>query len=74
VIVAPNKLPEAKGIHPSDFILRTAMLAALQDMRDNPALLDWVFAACGRPADEGRVPGKQIQEGKQWFLNSKIPS
>jgi hypothetical protein len=74
VIVAPNKLPEAKGIHPSDFILRTAMLAALQDMRDNPDLLEWVFAAFkDDPTTKDEYRQKQIDEGKQWFLNTKIP-
>lgn len=64
------------GIAQTDVILRTALIAGLNDIRRNPWLLDYCFAQL--PADEltNRDPhygerGKE--EAKKWFLNTDIP-
>lgn len=64
---------EALGIFQSDVIIRTAIVAALADLRVNPQLLDYVFASL--PADEKtrRDYGeKSVAAAKKWFLNNKI--
>ena len=65
---------EAKGIHQSDVILRTALVAALADLRAHPDLLDYVFASL--PEDEltrKSYGEKSVQSAKDWFLKTNIP-
>jgi len=70
----PNTLPQAQGIHQSDFILRTAILAGLADLRGNPDLLDWVFNSLrSDPTTKEDKRAEQIAEAKSWFLRTKIP-
>jgi hypothetical protein len=65
---------EALGIHQSDVIIRTAIVAALADLRAKPFLLDYVFASL--PKDELTLKEygeKSVQRAKDWFLKTKIP-
>ena len=65
---------EALGIHQSDVIIRTAIVAALADLRANPWLLDYVFASL--PKDEMTMKDygeKSVEKAKEWFLKTKIP-
>lgn len=64
---------ESLGVFQSDVIIRTAIVAALADLRKNPQLLDYVFASL--PADEMTRKDygeKSVAAAKKWFLNTKI--
>src|SRR5574338_1571034 len=64
---------EALGIHQSDVIIRTAIVAALADLRADPRVLDYIFASL--PADEKTREDygeKSVAAAKKWFLNNKI--
>lgn len=57
---------EALGIHQSDVIIRTAIVAALADLRANPWLLDYVFASL--PKDEMTMKDygeKSVEKAKE---------
>lgn len=65
---------EAIGSHQSDIVIRTAIIAALADMRKNPWLLDYCFA--GLPKDEltAQAYGEQeVAKAREWFLKTDIP-
>lgn len=64
------------GIFQSDVVLRTALIAALNDIKKNPWLLDYVFAQL--PADpltnqDPHYGEKGKEEAKKWFLSTDIP-
>lgn len=62
------------GIMQSDIIIRTALVAALQDMRDNPWLLDYVFAWMIRDDQTAAQYGQmQVMEAKRWFMKTELP-
>lgn len=64
---------EAQGIFQSDIIIRTAIVAALADLRKNPHLLDYVFASL--PCDDVTRKDygeKSVAAARKWFLNNKI--
>jgi len=72
--LSPSLTTEALGIHQSDVIIRTAIVAALADLRANPWLLDYVFASL--PKDEMTMKDygeKSVERAKEWFLKTKIP-
>lgn len=62
------------GIHQSDLIIRTAIMAGLHELRQKPHLLDYCFASLPQDtmtaADYGE---KEIAEAKRWFLSTNIP-
>lgn len=67
-------VPEAHGIHQSDIIIRTALLAAIQDLRANPQLLDMVFSSLPRDSQTQAEYGeKSVDSAKQWFMKTDIP-
>lgn len=69
----PELTTEALGIHQSDVIIRTAVVAAIADMRANPWLLDYVFASLAQDAQTLKDYGeKEIQRAKDWFLKTNI--
>ena len=73
-ISMPGVAVEALGIHPSDVIIRTAIVAALADIRANPWLLDYVFAALPRDEQTYKDYGeKSVARAKEWFLKTDIP-
>ncbi len=62
------------GIHPSDIIIRSAIIDGLEDLRKNPWLLDYVFAALPKDAATSKKYGdKDIAAAKSWFLKTEIP-
>jgi len=70
----PPSVTEAQGIHQSDIILRTAIVAALADLRANPFLLDFVWASLPRDPLTLREYGElELQRAKEWFLQTDIP-
>src|SRR6185436_6449946 len=63
----------AIGIHQSDLILRSAIIAALKDMRRNPWLIDYVFANVAQDsltADE--FGEKEVRNAKDWFMKNDV--
>lgn len=72
--IVPLLVPEANGIHQSDVIIRTALVAALADMRANPWLLDYVFSSLPRDAQTFKDYGeKSVDAAKDWFLKTDVP-
>ncbi len=67
-------LTEAKGIHQSDVIIRTALIMAIQDLRANPWLLDHIFATLIEDVATAKQYGeKERAKAKEWFLATEIP-
>jgi hypothetical protein len=65
---------EVLGIHQSDVILRTAIIEAINDLRANPWLLNYVFASL--PLDKltaNDYGQKEIDRAKEWFVRTEIP-
>lgn len=70
----PSTVTEALGIHQSDIIIRTAIVAAIADLRAKPYLLDYIFASLPRDELTLRDYGeKEVQNAKDWFLKTDIP-
>jgi hypothetical protein len=70
----PSTVTKTNGIFQSDIILRTAIIAAIADVRANPWLLDYIFASLPKDNLTFRAYGEQeIQRAKDWFLNTDIP-
>lgn len=70
----PDDMRAAQGIFQSDIVLRTALVAGLADLRENPALLDYVFASLPKDALTYKVYGEeQVKMAKDWFLSQEIP-
>lgn len=64
----------AYGIFQGDIIIRTALVAALNDLRRNPWALDYVFSSLDKDELTKNVYGqKEIDKAKQWFLATDIP-
>ena len=62
------------GIHPSDVIIRSALIAAFADMRANPWVLDRVFASLVQDSLTTKDKGqRELQAAKNWFLRTNIP-
>jgi hypothetical protein len=71
--VSPKDSQEAYGIHQSDLIIRTAVIAALADLRANPWLLDYVFASLPKDELTRAVYGEQdVARAKEWILNTEV--
>lgn len=65
---------EALGIAQTDIILRTAIMAGLEDLRANPDLLDYVFSSLPRDPLTFRDYGEhEVDVAKKWFLSQDIP-
>ena len=72
--VLPAIPQSAQGIHQSDVILRTAIQAGLDDIRQNPSLLDYVFSSLPRdPLTHKEYGVQQVDSAKEWFLSQDIP-
>ena len=62
------------GIHQSDVIIKAGIIAAIQDLRANPWLLESVFADL--PQDEltaATYGKKEADNAIRWFLRTRIP-
>jgi hypothetical protein len=65
---------EAIGIHQSDLIIRSAIIAAFDDLRANPWLLDYAFAQLPKDTlTKDEYGQREIDNAKKWFLNTRIP-
>lgn len=70
----PVDLTEAKGVFQSDIIIRSAIIAAIADLRANPWLLDYVFSSLPKDKLTSRDYGEQeVEQAKKWFLSTDIP-
>lgn len=64
---------EILGIHQSDVIIRSAIIAGINDLRNNPFLLDYVFASLPRDALTAAEYGEaEVTQAKRWFQNTNI--
>ena len=62
------------GIHQSDIIIRTAIIAGLADIRAKPWLLNYVFASLPKdPLTWKEYGEKNVLEAKKWFLETHVP-
>lgn len=69
-----NPNTKAYGIFQSDVIIRSAIMAALTHLRQNPWLLDYVFASLLKdPLTEQAYGAKEVANAKAWFLATDIP-
>jgi hypothetical protein len=70
----PSTLTRIVGIHQSDIIIRSAIVAALADLRANPFLLNYVFASLPQDTLTWKEYGeKDLQQARNWFLRTNIP-
>lgn len=63
------------GIVPSDILVKTAIEAAINDLRQNPWLLDYVFSWYPNDTLTSQSPNygeSQRQKAKDWFLKNEI--
>lgn len=68
------KNTKSLGIFQGDIIIRTAIVAAINDLRTNPWALDYVFSSLAMDdMTKGTYGQKEIDQAKQWFLNNDIP-
>lgn len=70
----PPDMTNALGIHQSDIVVRSALVAAIADLRANPWLLDYVFASLPRdPLTMKDYGEREVEQAKKWFLSTNIP-
>jgi hypothetical protein len=70
----PSMTTEVTGIHQSDVIIRSAIIAAMADVRANPWLLDYVFASLPKdPLTMKEYGEREIDAAKKWFMSTNIP-
>lgn len=62
------------GIVQPDVIVRTALIQAMADMRQNPWVLDFVFSSLPNDELTEKTYGqKEVDRAKAWFLATEIP-
>ena len=62
------------GIHQSDVIIRSAIVAGLADVRANPWLIDYIFASLPQdPLTWKEYGQRELTQAKEWFLKTNIP-
>jgi hypothetical protein len=64
-----------KGIFQSDILIRSAIIAGLQELRDNPWLLDFAFAWLADDEltrDHKHYGQDGLREAKNWLLKNEI--
>lgn len=65
---------EAIGIAQTDILIRTAIIAAFKDIRENSWLLNYIFRSLAEDTLTVDIYGeKEIAQAKKWFLNTDIP-
>ena len=65
---------EAYGIFQGDIIIRTAIVAAINDLRANPWALEYVFSSLTHDELTEKTYGqKEIDKAINWFLSTDIP-
>jgi len=69
----PQLPTKALGIHASDVIIRSALVLGLQDLRDNPRLLDFIQAGLVQDGLTWKDQGQSdIDRARDWFLKTNI--
>jgi hypothetical protein len=67
-------MSEVLGIVQSDTLIRLALIEGMARMRENPALVDHVFAGMrGDPLLNPLKVADEIENAKQWFLKTEVP-
>lgn len=62
-----------RGIFQSDLLIRTAVMTAIEELRQNPWLLDFVFAWLPNDSlSKSDYGDREVQDAKDWFLNTDI--
>ena len=62
------------GIFQSDILIRAAISQGIQELRDAPFLLDYVFAFLPKDTlTETSYGQKEVDRAKEWFLKTDIP-
>jgi hypothetical protein len=65
---------EIKGIAQSDVLIRAAILQALDNIYNDPRIIDQVFHNLEEDdLTKDELGARQIELAKEWFLNSHIP-
>lgn len=65
---------EVTGIHQSDVVIGSAIMAAIEDVRANDWLLDYAFASLPRDTlTRDKFGEKEIENAKKWFRSTQIP-
>lgn len=69
--IAPTTL--APGIYQGGTIVRTALVAALQDLRDNPEFLEFAFASLVQDSlTQEQYGDKVLEQAIEWFLAAEV--
>jgi hypothetical protein len=72
-IPLPSNMTEALGIHQSDVIIRSCIVAGIAAIRAEPWLLDYVFASLPKDSMTMAAYGeKEVDNAKKWFLQTDI--
>jgi hypothetical protein len=67
-------MSEVVGIFQSDAIIRTALLEGMSLIRDNPALINGIFRSTTVDTLlNAKLMAEEIENAKNWFLNTEIP-
>lgn len=65
---------ESQGIFQADLIIRTALIAAIQDLRVNTWLLPYAFASLlWDDLTKSEYGQREVDNAIKWFLSTKIP-
>jgi len=71
--IAAATEPEPMGIFQSELVLRNGIVSALEDLRRNPWLLEYVFSTLRSDGlTRGQYEG-EIEAASRWFMRTKIP-
>jgi hypothetical protein len=63
----------SSGIFQSDIIIRSMLIKALDDLRKDQSVLDYVFVSLAQDAETSEEYGhKQMAEAKRWFLKTHV--
>jgi hypothetical protein len=69
----PQVPTKALGIHASDVIIRSALILGLQDLRDNPRLLDFIHAGLVQDSMTWKDQGQaDADKAREWFLKTNV--
>lgn len=61
------------GMHQSDLILRSSLLEMIEDLRQNPWLIDFCFASLRKDERLRKLYAQEIEQVKKWFMDTDFP-
>lgn len=68
------KLSEPQGVFQGDVVVRSALVAAIADLRSQPWLLDYVFSSLLTDTLTASEYGqKEVDQARKWFQKTDIP-